>query len=108
MSLEIEKVFLTNEFTQNSKDDVKTDSTDVIVSLTNGEKYIASFFAYDNIRKQELHHQRTGEFLFGKYFQYENMILVADCSHQLIQEVIHHLIDEGNFKTAFKLISNWT
>lgn len=79
--------------------------TDVVVTLENGEKYIASFFAYGSIEKLNKKHRKTGTFLFGKYFRAEQMVLIEDCTKKNIKEVVQHLLDENDFNCVFKLIT---
>ncbi|MBC8487237.1 MAG: hypothetical protein H8D45_14505 [Bacteroidetes bacterium] len=82
--------------------DPKTGNTDVIVILEDGRKYNASFFAYANINKIKLQHQKDGSYLAGSYFWDKNMVLVEDCSMNIIEPVVNDLIDEGNFQEAFR------
>jgi hypothetical protein len=77
-------------------------STDVIVYLENGRKFVASFFSYSNILEMQIHHQTDGNYLFGSYFWNRNMVLVDNCSLQIIEPVVNDLIDEGDFLEAFR------
>lgn len=79
--------------------------TDVVVTVDNNNKYIASFFAYDSIEKLNQKHQKTGEYLYGKYFRVEHMVLVEECTESKIREVVQYLIDEDDFKSVFRLIT---
>ncbi len=79
--------------------------TDVVVSLDNGKKYIASFFSYESIEKLKLKHQKTGDYLSGKYFKVDNMVLIERCVEEEIEKVVMDLMDEGEFGRVFKLIS---
>jgi hypothetical protein len=82
--------------------DARRGNTDVIVCLDNGTKYIASFFAYANIEEMRHQHQFERSYLNGDYFWDKNMILIEECSPQAIESVIHDIMDEGNFQTAFR------
>lgn len=104
MSEGIELIYLSVE--KNGTDIIQydTESTDVIVVLGNGEKYVAAFFSYKNIDLLRQMHYQNGEFLQGKYFWTKNMVLIDNCNKDSIQEVIKHLMDEGNFKDVFEKI----
>jgi len=80
------------------------DYTDVIVELSNQKKFIASFFSYKSIEQLKLHHQKTGEYLSGKYFQANNMVLAENCSKENIMTIIHELIEEGEFNQIFQAL----
>ena len=99
MGLEITNVFLTKEFHDAGK--AANVNTDVVVELRSGEKYIASFFTFQSVALIRQEHLKSGAFLAGKYFWDKNMILIDECSEELITPVIRHLIEEGNFKSVF-------
>ncbi len=101
MEFKVKRIHLTAESSNENNYDPKDGNTDVIVFLENGKKYIASFFAYANIQKLQLKHQQNGDFLHGSYFWDKNMVLVEDCSMNIIEPVVKDLIDEGNFREVF-------
>ena len=105
MELSIQEIFLGREQPNQSNVEFNSTNTDVIVSLENGEKYVASFYAYANIRKLMTKHLESGDYLSGKYFWMPNMVLVDNCEKNNIVEVVKHLMNEGNFKLVFKNIS---
>ena len=82
--------------------DYKSENTDVIVKLEDGTRYIASFFTYRNVVKLETEHQQNGEYLNGKYFWSNNLVLIESCSKENVLEVVEHMIDEGDFNQVFK------
>ncbi len=82
--------------------DSSYDYTDVIVELSTQKKFIASFFSYKSIEQLKLHHQKTGEYLSGKYFQANNMVLVENCSKENVITIIRELIEEGEFNQIFQ------
>jgi hypothetical protein len=102
MEIKVNRIYLTAENSSENNLDPKNGSTDVIVFLENGKKYIASFFAYENINEQRSKHQKNGNFLNGVYFWDKNMVLVEDCSMKFIKPVVNDIIDEGNFREAFR------
>ena len=98
--MKIEKIYLSAE-----DEDFPTNPigcTDVIVFLNNGAKYFSTFFSFDEVDKIREIGKQTGEFLNGSYFRAEQMILAENCSRSLIQKVIEHLMEEGEFGQAFK------
>jgi len=97
----VKKVFLSSDFAENSKD-ISSGGTDVIVVLTNGLKYVASFLPYveiENIRKENM---QSGELLSGLYYWGHNMVLVEDCKQKTVEKVVEHMIEEGDFLEAFR------
>lgn len=104
MEVTVKSIHLTALDGDNEAYDPRKGNTDVIVSLEDGKKYIASCFAYDNIGELRITHQFDGNFLHGTYFWDKNMILVKECSLPSIESVVNDLIDEGNFQEAFREI----
>ena len=102
MDLKIKKIFLSSEFFKESENDGENSgNTDVVVTLDNGKKFIASFFSYKYLNKINHEHIKSGEYLRGNYFWDKNMVLVKDCSNKTIKPVVINLMDEGNFEEAF-------
>ncbi|MEM7374094.1 MAG: hypothetical protein AAF587_36210 [Bacteroidota bacterium] len=103
--MEIQKVFLTSEFNSLDKETPFNTHTDVIVELQNNEKFIASFFTFQNITNIQQDHIKSGEFLRGKYFWSRNMILIDRCTRENVMVVIKHLIEEGDFPLVFQKLN---
>ena len=101
--MKIEKVFLSNEFDP-EEEEYNNTHTDVIVRLSSGERYIASFFTFQNMNQIRKENLASGYFLSGKYFWKKNMVLIDKCDKHHITEVIQHLIEEGDFKFVFNHI----
>ena len=80
------------------------ENTDVIVEMTDGNLYAASFYSYGNLDKVIARHRASGEFLDGKYFWVEGMVFVLNCEMNTIAEVVRYQIDEGDFDRIFKLL----
>jgi hypothetical protein len=80
----------------------EVDSTDVIVLLKDNRRYIASFFSFGFISEKNLQADMSLDFLKGKYFWNKNMVLIKDCTPDLVGQVVNDLIDEGNFQEAFR------
>lgn len=99
----IEKVYLSGFYPGIEKDEkLENEYTDVIVVTDQGNKYVASFFTFENINMLRHLNHATGEFLGGKYFWANNMVLVDSCSKENIEKVVNHINDEGNFTTVFR------
>lgn len=84
--------------------DYENDNTDVIVTLTNGEKYVGSFFTYSNIAELTAKNKRTGENLQGKYLWASDMILVDKCSRKDIEQVVNELLKQDELRRIFSKI----
>jgi hypothetical protein len=102
MCAKIQEVYLSSDYQSTLFVPPQTDSTDVIVHLQNGEKYIASFFTYAFFSQWKLNQKDAKEELYGKYFWAPNMLVVDDCKKENIIKIVQHLIDEGDFRFVFK------
>jgi hypothetical protein len=77
------------------------DNTDVIVTFDNASRWGASFFTYANIHTLTEKNRRTGECLRGAYFWASDLVLIDEVSRPRIEEVVHHLIQNGEFESVF-------
>ena len=102
--MKIEEIYLSIEKQAIDDFDACNENTDVIVVMDNDAKYIASFFTYRNIEKLKKEHRQSGEYLSGKYFRVDNMVLVECCNKENVRKVVEYLIDEGDFQKAFRRI----
>jgi hypothetical protein len=102
MELMVKSIHITAQDGGNDAFNAQKGNTDVIVSLEDGKKYIASFFAYSSIEELRNQHQSDGNFLHGSYLWDKNMILIEECSLKTIESVVNDIIDEGNFQEAFR------
>lgn len=87
--------------------DIFDGNTDVIVTFEDGPKWSASFFTYRNIQTLAEKNKRAGECLYGKYFWGGDMLLVDECSRNRIEEVVAHLLAEGEFTRVFREIEDF-
>ena len=71
------------------------------VNLSNGTRWVASFFTYESIRKLTEKNEQTGENLSGKYFWSSDMILVDEVSRERIEELVEHFLVEGDLYSLF-------
>ena len=72
------------------------DNTDVIFTLDDDSKWIASFFTYENIALINKKNKTTGECLNGLYFCASNMILIENISKENIIKVLNKLITNNS------------
>lgn len=77
------------------------DNTDVWVTFDDGSRWVASFFSYVNIHTLTEKNRRAGECLAGAYFWASDMILIDEVTRPRIEEVVQHLIREGEFDSVF-------
>lgn len=78
------------------------DSSSVNVTFADGARWYALFVSYANIATLTAKNQRVGECLHGHFFAAPYMILVDEVSRQRIEEVVAHLIETGEFSSAFE------
>ena len=102
MNEKIKEIFLTKDQKQEACEDTKNCHTDVIIVFGNGDTFGAPFFSLKGIKKINEENKKSGEFLFGKYFWAERMVIVGSCEMREIRAVIDHLIDEGDFYKVFE------
>ena len=79
-------------------------NSDVHVAFENGTRWVATFFSYQNILSLAEKNRTTGECLRGKYCWATDMILVDEVSRTRIEEVVAHLLAEGEFEWVFDRI----
>jgi len=77
------------------------DNSDVIVSFDDGACWVATFFSYRNIQSLTEKYKTSGECLNGKYFWATDMILLDEVSRLRIEEIVKHLMNEGEFEHVF-------
>lgn len=102
----VKEIYIEAENWLQDQSNYEDDNTNVIVTMNNNRKYIATFFTYKNINSLKQKNNKTGECLRGKYFWASNMILIDNCSRNNIESVIKHLITENEFYQTFNEITN--
>ena len=82
------------------------DNTDVIVTLGDCSRRVATFFSYKNVSSLVEKNVRTGECLAGRYFWASDMILTDVVSRPRIEEVVTHLVISAplEFRRIFRQI----
>lgn len=91
------KGFITDEETLDQ-------NTDVVVTFSDGKRYVATFFTYQNSITLTKKNRLTGEYLSGKYFWASDMVLINRIDRTSIEQVINEFIRDGCFPFLFKLI----
>jgi hypothetical protein len=81
--------------------DPASDNVDVEVILSNGDRYVATFFTIENIRRIMERYVETGECANGKYFWASDMIIVDELTEEAIEETVRDLMISGEFFKAF-------
>jgi len=102
----IKEIYIAAENWAEDQWNFEDDNTDVIVTMNNNSKYVATFFTYKNIESLRRKNNKTGECFHGKYFWASDMVLIDNCSRKNIEEVIKHLINEDEFYQTFKEIKS--
>jgi hypothetical protein len=66
-------------------------------------EWVATFSTYKNLSTLAKKNESTDECLNGKYFWAIHMILVDELSRERVEEVVSHLISEGEFESVFRI-----
>jgi hypothetical protein len=77
------------------------DSSDVVVTFTDGRRWGATFVSYANVATEVARWKQTGECLHGAYFWVSDMILIDQVNRHCIEEVVTHLLETDEFETIF-------
>ena len=75
--------------------------TDVIVTLADGSRWIATFCAFAHVETLRRNCADSGENLGGKYLWASDLVLVDDTSRPSIEAVVRDLIAVGDVPSAF-------
>lgn len=78
-------------------------NSDVIVSFEKGAEWVATFFTYQNISTLAEKNKQIGECLNGKYLWASDMILVDKVTRNRVEEIVEHLLSEGEFENIFRI-----
>ncbi|WP_020475445.1 hypothetical protein [Zavarzinella formosa] len=78
------------------------DATDVIVTLEDGSRWVATFCSFRHMETIRQKYSSTGECLHGKYFWLSDLILIDDTSRRSIEVVVENLLASGEFAEAFE------
>lgn len=89
-------------------DDLESDNIDVYVTLSDGQKYTATFFTLSNIKRILDRYRKSGECAYGKYFWASDMIIIENINPLTIREAVNDLLRTEEFESAFMKIENNT
>ena len=81
-------------------------NTDVIFTLSDETKWMATFFTYTNILSLQKKNNATGECLNGLYFCATDMILIEKVDKESIGRVLEDLLISEEYKTYCTLLSD--
>ena len=79
-------------------------STDVIVDLDNGDRYIATFFTYKSLTSMIESDVQSGDSYTEHYYRILNMVLIKDFNKGDLRAIIERMISEGDFQVIFTRI----
>ena len=77
------------------------DVTDVIVTLPDGTRWIATFCAFAHLATLRQNCAESGESLGGKYLWASDLILIDDTSRPSILAAVQDLLASGDLQSAF-------
>ena len=80
--------------------------TDVVVTLDDGTRWIATFCAFAHLATLRTACRETGENLSGKYLWASDLILVDDTSRESVAAVVADLIASGDVPSAFSELTD--
>lgn len=104
MDLKVQRIYTSAGENRSETSAAGPEPFDVVVHLTNGNEYIASFLTYGSILAIQRQHQATGDYLNGAFFWTKKLVLVADDSPEMVRRVVDFMIDEGEFAAAFEKV----
>lgn len=81
--------------------DPRDEASDVVVTLPDGSRWIASFVAYGHVPTLVQRNRESGENLSGAYLWATDLVLVEEISRPTIEAVVADLIGDGGFESAF-------
>ncbi len=77
------------------------DATDVVVTLADGTRWVATFCAFSHVATLRRNCAASGECLGGRYLWGSDLILVDDTSRTSIEAVVRDLISRDELEIAF-------
>lgn len=87
--------------------DLYDENADVHFSLSDGSRWCASFYTYENLNSLVKKDRVTGESLGGKYFLADKPIFIEKMDRELIVAVLGDIIDKyWNCKERSRVLSS--
>jgi hypothetical protein len=77
------------------------DATDVVVTLPDGTRWVASFVAYRHVATLTARNRESGECLGGRYLWASDLVLIDSTDRASVEAVVADLLQDGGFDTAF-------
>lgn len=77
------------------------DVTDVVVTLPDGSRWVASFCAFGHLATLRANCAASGENLGGRYLWASDLVLVDDTSRASIEAVVRDLLANDELTSAF-------
>lgn len=102
--MQVRTIWIENEVTgdaQGRAHDPEDTNSDVVVTMTDRSRWVATFFSYANIGNLVAKNRFSGECLSGRYFWSSDMILVDEVTRERIEEVIKDLLTTHKFQAIF-------
>ena len=81
--------------------DPRDEASDVLVTLPDGSRWIATFVAYDHVPTLVQRNRESGECLAGTYLWATDLVLVQEITRATIEAVVADLVRDGGFESAF-------
>ena len=78
------------------------DNSDVIVTLGDGTRWVATFVTYQNVLSLAAKNRQTGECMSGRYLAVTDMILIEELTRPLVEAVVADLIADERFELYFE------
>jgi len=103
--MKVEKIFLLKRNSEEGNVTQIDDNSDVVVLMEDGNRYIASFYTYESLDAIRKNNFASGENMNGRFFWSKHMLITNSCDLENVTEIVHHLIDEGDFKNVFGLLT---
>lgn len=80
-------------------------NSDVIFELSDGSKWCATFFTYQNLLSLSKKNHTTGENLSGKYFYADKPIFISRMDKATIISVIQDIVQINELESVFLKIN---
>lgn len=79
---------------------LEDDNVDVYVEIENGDTYVGTFVSIANVHSLMKKFQKTGECCHGLYLWISDMIIVQDCTQDVIRKTIADLVQTNELACA--------
>lgn len=89
--MEIKSIWYEFELWQEGYDE-EDENADVVFELSDGTKWCASFYTYQNLLSLSKKNQMTGEELSGQYFLADKPIFISKMKKELIVSVLNDIL----------------